>query len=205
MTVFVSDTFTDTDAVLLQNHTPETGGAWIRRSGFDTLEIINNELKASSFQVLHYTNNASPGSADYNINFDWNFSSTGNSIGVFSRYLDASNRYLLLKQKSGSSQRLKLFKMVSGFSTELDIITESLVVGIEAGRFELSGATQKGFAGGVEKVSGTDSELTLVGFTGLYFVTNASFRMDNYIVNDTATPSSTTASMQSINVWWQRD
>src|SRR3972149_7739163 len=39
MTVFVNDTFTDTNGVLLQNHTPAVGEIWVKRDTLPNADI----------------------------------------------------------------------------------------------------------------------------------------------------------------------
>ena len=208
MTVFISDTFTDTDGVILQDHTPETGGTWVKRLGSSgNIEITSNEIRASVTTAFYYTNDISLPSADYDITFDWNnLDDTGLVTGVLARFLDNSNFYQFFKFLSGGSfQNYRLVKVFLGSNTTLDSGFDSIVSGIESGKFEISGTTQKGYADGVEVLSSTDSDLTLSGSVGVYMSGDTSLTLDNFITEDTATPTSTNASMQPINVWWQLD
>ena len=207
MTVFVSDTFTDTDDVILENHTPEIGGDWIRRSGFNAVIIKSNAITGNGFTQSHLVNDVSAPSVKYNLEFDWNhIIEEGGNVGVLAYYLDSSNHYVFHKGKGfPGSQNIQLFKLFLGNTFVLDSVNETFVSGIVAGKMEITTASQKGFHGGVEKVSSTDADLTGPGDVGVLLSSTLNIRLDNFIATDTAAPVSANASMQPINVWWQLD
>jgi len=75
MPILVQDSFTDTNGVLLQNHTPEIGGAWIQDTVGGTAEINTNRLRNVAFDA-HYGNAAIATLPNLDVLFTWVASST---------------------------------------------------------------------------------------------------------------------------------
>ena len=191
MTVFVSDTFTDTDAVTLIDHTPETGGAWIKNQGSAStnLDISSNTAvsgSTSGSNVL-YSNSAPPGNVEYDINVDVFVGATDfGRAGLAARVLDSSNHYFAIYDNAGTD-RLRL-RRVQGGTTTLDTSNETLTkANAYDFKFEIKDATKKLYVDDVEKLSSVDNGLTAAGSAGILFFfmpTNANF--DNFIAQDTA-------------------
>lgn len=79
MATFVNDTFTDTNAVLLENHTGETGATWAKITGLTGAFTINaNRIYCSSVTAGYYAS-GSPANADYDVTASIYFASTGNN------------------------------------------------------------------------------------------------------------------------------
>lgn len=189
MTITLSDTFTDTDGVLLANHNPNIGGvgSWeALATDFDggvpggNLTIQTNQLRGPSTNTRGPThrNNTDPGADEYNVNdimsfrlspqanrfhwLCWRMSPTGTA------YADV-NFYMLFGDNS-ASQTWSLQKVVSGTRTtiagpaaaELDGNQFSVVVEVRNGSMAvfLDGA-------GTPVLSSTDIEITQRGRIGI--------------------------------------
>jgi hypothetical protein len=61
---FIKDTFTDTDGTLLENHSPDTGGAWSKVTSNTSAEIQSDQLSGGD-PVAEYVNDANPPTSDY--------------------------------------------------------------------------------------------------------------------------------------------
>jgi hypothetical protein len=204
LTVFVSDTFTDTDGTLLEDHTPEVGSAWIKRAGTGTSGIQSNVLQPVLW--TSHTNGAVPGSNEYDINCDFTPDTSTNNVNfwVYGYYQDESNMYFARYAHSAGGGFLDIWKRVLGAYTKLDTLEEALIDDTAVDfKFELrNDPVQKLYIDDVEKLSTTDSDLTDAGVVGVRLFAN--YTVDNFIANDTATAESTNASMQPIHHWWPR-
>lgn len=137
---FLSDTFTDTNGTLLEDHDPELGGTW-EKLGFaitgtpgSDLLITSNELVSNgsvgttASQSPTHRNDVDPGGDEYDIECTmqfhtlasaqrfvwvaWRMSPTGTASSAVDRYI--------LVGDSSTVQQWRLFKVVSGTLTELD-------------------------------------------------------------------------------------
>ncbi len=209
MATFVSDTFTDTNNTLLSAHTPDTGSTWtkISGSGSTDLKIFSNKLenKTLSFSLMIYANDAAPGSADYDVQFDMTTTAENSVIAGLVGYLtDSSNHYRAYYASDSTDVWLR--KVVGGSGTTLDFTDEDLGVGTVDFKLELTDApTQKVYVDDVEKLSSTDSALAGPGKAGMImFQAATEWTFDNFLAGDTGAPVATTASMQPMHAWWQR-
>lgn len=117
MAVLVQDSFTGTNGTLLENHSPEIGGAWVKVSGtsfylHDYLPFHNSGLSGGG-QALYYNNIAD--NADGYVQAQPQCCMT--TVWLIARYIDINNYYYLsLDQDFGTQQ---LYKNVSGVPTLL--------------------------------------------------------------------------------------
>ncbi len=85
----VSDTFTDTAGVLLNNHTSDTSNTWTRSVGTGNMAITNANRTRGNSGTSIYVSNWTPASADYEISADIYIASTplisGMQFGVGGR------------------------------------------------------------------------------------------------------------------------
>jgi hypothetical protein len=121
-TPFVVDSFTDTNAVLLENHTPETGGPITKHSGggAGSTSISTNRAWASTGTTgLHYYA-AVPPDADYVVKVTWGFLTDNNAStnGVGGRIDTSANTGYFLRA-SCVNDNLEVFKLVGGVFTSL--------------------------------------------------------------------------------------
>lgn len=201
MTTFISDTFTEGSNTSLSNHTPEVGGAWVKRSGSADLEVktADNTLVPTGSVVL-YTNAAIPPGVEYNVEASWEAGSGSNrEIGLAGRFQDTSNQY----QAFYTNDRYQLFKFVLGSSTKLEELIESPPSFPAAIKFEIKDATKKYLVDAAEKLSSADNSLTLAGLAGIR-MKNSNSKIDTYIASDTGTPAAENASLQPMRVWYAR-
>ncbi len=201
MTVFVSDTFTDSDSTELSAHTPDVGDAWVKRTGTNTYEISSNTLVASGSGLARYSNSAVPAGNEYDITVDWTYSAGAPSFGVVGRYVDENNFYYSYHGKSNGTYHL--YKIVSGVWTELDTLVEAYPGGANEYKLEVRDATKKVYIASVEKLTSGDNTLTSVGMAGITGA-HAGAIADNFSANDVGEAGAENASMQPMHHWWPR-
>jgi hypothetical protein len=199
MTVFVSDTFTDTDGVLLENHAPETGGAWLRRLGFSSVQIDSNAIEPTGSGWIFYTNSEAPGGNEYEVQLDV---TTSGVQGLLVRFVDLSNYYNVYL--FDALNQWVLIKRVGGTSTQIASLIEAAPATPYEMKLECLTATKKLYVDDVEKMSTADDELQDTGLAGLVAGNFAPTKIDNFIANDVGGPVSENASMQPIHHWWPR-
>lgn len=179
-TVFLNDTFTDANNTLLQNHTPDQGGAW-EKLAFPTngrdAEIVSNTVRSTdaTFLSVAYRNAEVPPRAEYDVKATFNFGAAMdagtepslyarmNAIGTADtdvdryevRYTPGPRTYQLLKQVGTSSTVLDSFAIDEAGAGEVEIV------------FKVRDATKQVFRNGVEIMSSADNEITQVGRVGL--------------------------------------
>ena len=205
MTVFVSDTFTDNDDVLLQNHTPDTGGSWTIIYGSANIVITSNTAYWESVGgSADYKNGAAPGNAKYDITFDLTFSDKG-ILYIYFRYVDASNYYRAYLRDTASGASV-FSKKVAGVYTQLDSASFAMAgaMSFKAGVLDDS---KDLYIDDLENPVLTSADNTIeaagsIGFgIGRYSGTTT---VDNLVADDVGEAEAETASMQPIHHWWPR-
>ena len=120
MSIFVRDTFTDADGVLLQDHTPDVGGSWSRISGQLNVTIEIGANQAVGVGAVggfgRYLNTAAAVLQDIDLSFSWvagepegSLYHTSLSTGINeSRYLwrYETDRYVIRKVYDNQSSLL---------------------------------------------------------------------------------------------------
>ena len=208
MTVFVSDTMSDTNGTLLSAHTPDTGGTWVKRSGTGDFEIQSNQARiTASDTFVYYTNAATPGNAEYDVTSDWVVASNeSTTIGLLGRLIDSSNFYHVFYKDLTNTYTLR--KKVSGSFTILDTLIESLSVATHAAKLEIRDASKKLYIDTIEKLTSADDVLTDAGNAGVHMQNLSgavtSIEHDNFVADDVGEAESQNASMQPIHHWWPR-
>jgi len=198
MSVFLSDTFTDTNGTLLSAHTPETGGSWTKRSGFSNLTITSNKAVGSSNFNNVYTNAAVPGGNEYDIEYDLTPSS-GYNNDCFGRFVDLNNYFRCVL----ANNFIYFYKKVSGTETLITFVGYSLNIGVvNTVKFEIRDAAKKVYIDSVEKISTADDSITDAGIVGIGG--DSESKIDNLVSTDSGVAEAETASMQTMNVWWPR-
>ncbi len=209
MATFVSDTFTDTTGVLLQNHVPEIGGSWVKRGGRNIdADIQSNALGATTLKntLLIYTNSATPTNVNYDISINaiipvGDEGNRGN--GLIGRYLDNNNYYYGWYEEQFNNFEIK--KVLNGDTTVLDSTSEDIDDGTFEFKFEVKNATKKFYLDSVEKATTTDNDLTAAGLVGIISKrVDTGQTRDSFLALDTAAPVATNSIMQAISVWWNR-
>ena len=117
----ILDTFTDTNGVLIQNHTPDidsVGTGW---------ELLNGSIDIQSNRgrmISGSTNDVAVidcGEADVIITVKGNFSDSGNgSVGIVTRAVDASNHWLcIIRSFTPNPWTWTIYRNVAGSWTEM--------------------------------------------------------------------------------------
>lgn len=210
MAIFLSDTFTDTDGVLLQNHTPDTGDTW-SALGFDVngtsstqdAETRNNRGQSTSISALSriYRNDATPASAEYSIEADFVIPGTSDSqqytlvarmspSGTSSSNVD---RYVMyyLDHAISANRSFTIDKWVGGVQTTLINQSYDLGIGTFTIRFVIKDSEKSIVVNDVTIVSVSDNTITQIGKVGIGFPKNIvdTIYADNLSAIDiTATP-----------------
>lgn len=201
MTVFVSDTFTDSDATALQDHTPEVGGGWTVRSGITDITIQSNAAESSGSSAI-YTCDATPGAADYDIGVDvLNVDSLFQSVRIYARFQDTNNFY---RYTTGHNSNWQIRKKVAGVWTVLD----SGPPASHDAAYSISCECRTGVNGKKLIKDGdgtilqaTDDDLADAGKAG-FRVSGNTVIADNYEADDTGAPPAENAYMSPMKVWW---
>jgi hypothetical protein len=168
---FVSDSFTDTNGVLLTAHTGEVGATWTKQTGFaDNLTIGTGNVLfgsgAANF-AAHYASGVPP-TADYTI--------TGTVI--YKSILAGSIAFLQARQSTTADTSYKVLldnttltiqRAVAGTVVVLGspyTFTGGEVPGVGQTRtfgIQVQGTAVKAFYDGAEKISVTDGNVTAAG------------------------------------------
>lgn len=168
MAVFLSDAFTGADNTLLDAHSPETGGTWVKYSGdgSNDFRITGNRLRPAGAAGAEYYNNTIAPDADVNVTVNMDYVSDQNFFmswgarftttmsdddGVVVAWDDFANLY-------------RLTEYVNGAENELD--QASLTHADQEIRLELIGTAAKVYVDDVEIMAGTTA-VTAAGYVGV--------------------------------------
>lgn len=175
------DDFNRTASTNLGPNWSEISGGWECISGAD-LRLVNHN--AADDVVAWITSLGANPSADYDIEADCHFFSGGGGggVGPAGRITNINNYYFI--QNDVSADEFAIFKKVSGSYTELGVysttIADSTWYNI---KLSMVGSSLKGYLNGVERVSVTDSAITVTGYPGLRgFGIDNSQTYDDFIV-----------------------
>lgn len=110
-----SDTFTDTNSVLLVNHTPDidtVGGGWVAQNG--AFDIQSNKASGSTApgSEPHIIATIETNQADVIIQSDIGLNAD-NAVRIILRYVDNDN-FWLCQSKGGVSDTMQIFERTSG-------------------------------------------------------------------------------------------
>ena len=208
MTVFVSDTFTDTDGTLLTAHTGETGATWTSLKG-TAEEIQSNALTPNGNDGVCYAS-GSPASAEYDVEYViTGTTAAGYALGGLGR-LDtgvSTGTYYLAWHTSAT---FTLYKVIANAFTSLGTSSSPAPVGGDAIKLEIRDAAKKLFVNGSEKISSADNAITGAGKAGVRSYGNVTtVGIDTFVATDaaggattidltTASFGMTTAAMQNM-------
>lgn len=173
MTIFASDTFTDTDGTDIAAHDAN----WTTVPGnTGTFRISDaNRLRGNSSNSAVYYYNVAPSSADYSVQTLIYVVATAATqrTGVSGRCSSSVNT--LYYARLDGTNGWQLFKRVSGSATQLG---SSVSQSISAGnswtlKLDMSGTTIKCVVDGVDTISQTDSAISGAGFPGVFNLSGA--------------------------------
>jgi hypothetical protein len=167
VTVFISDNFTDTDAVLLENHSPQTGGAWVKDSGdaSNRFEVLGNRIYAEGAAGAEYRNATIAPGADVDVTVNVDYISDENIFvevgcrvtsdqqdGIFMGWNDFSNELTLVEKDGGVESSLDTGVALTRSDQEL--------------RLSVVGTSAKVYLNDVEVLSGTTT-ITPAGYVAV--------------------------------------
>ena len=168
--VAFNDTFTDTNGVLLNAHSPSpTGTGWTLsvQTGTQTLEIQSNQVTPTGLEYnthLIYTVDDTPSSNEYNVTVtSVTGSTTDDDMFIVGRYMNSSYMYAVAWSTTNG---FDLAKIVGGVETILDS-TGTMPADGSVITLEITDAYKKVYDDGVEILSSTDNVITGTGKGGL--------------------------------------
>lgn len=157
-TIYLQDTFTDTDATLLTAHTMDTGGGWTQTAG-SAYTITSNKAGNATVLGNWYMASADAGQTDVSVSADLTTASTAGSTtfapAVLGRFTDANNHYKLYIDSF--SQTLILADVVAGAFTARasGAVTLAQLTTYNV-KLIMRGTLIQGFVDGVQKLAFTD-------------------------------------------------
>ena len=163
MAQFLSDTFTDTDGVLLSAHTPDGGGTWTKNSAYTPgAEIFANTVGTIGGTTNHY-HSGTPASADYSV------TATMALIGVVANGVTGRGETAArtFYHTEITSNNVVLRKAVAGAFTTLGTYTGT-VANNDLIKLDMVGTTIRALQNGTERLSASDSAITATGKAGLW-------------------------------------
>ena len=197
---FVSDTFTDTAAVLVENHTGETGASWTKHGfGTGTAAISDaNRARCTSAGASLFYASGIPTDADYRVLMTLTCKSAATGIaGICGRVATGANTWYQVRHVNGTGWRLS--KIVTGTETVLvSGGSASLSAGVDyEAELRMTGSTISIWIDGVQIGSDvTDSDITAAGRVGIRFATSSTDTTRYHIdkIDGTEPPNSLTYS-----------
>lgn len=176
MATFLSDTYTDTAGVLLQNHTGETGALWTKHpnAGSDALITTGGRLRATSGTAALYYASGVPATAEYDVEAPFFVASVPSTTldGIAGR-LSTSVNTLYLARYNNTGFQWELLKLVAGTATVLATFAQALTVSqTYTVKLQIRDAAKKLFIDGVERISSADNAITAAGRAGVRMADN---------------------------------
>ena len=163
---FITDTFTDTDGVLLSAHTPDSGGSWALNSAYTaTGEINTNRARSTAGSATNYYHSAVPPSADYSVTITMEAmgaSTTDN--GCTGRGSTDAKTYYVVRC---DDTEITLRKVVAGTFTLLGTYAGAVVNG-DTVALDMAGTTIRALQNGTQRLSVADSAISAVGYAGVF-------------------------------------
>jgi hypothetical protein len=170
-TVFVRDTFTDSNGTALESHTGEVGATWTEHSSFTSGGYsidTNRAVTPSASNAAMYYASGTPPIADYDVDATLRvLTAAYNSIGqgVAARVDTSANTMIFFRYSSSGWQ---LFQTTTGTSLQIGVSSSTT---LSAGqdypiRLSVVGTNVTGAVNGVTVCSGTTT-VTTAGKVGL--------------------------------------
>ncbi len=191
---FVNDTLTDTNAVLLENHTGETGATWAKHpANIDNAQIQGNRAcnkNAAGADSLYYASGV-PASADYEVEGDCFVQTNlaGADWWLVARIDTVANTCYRVRYSKDNGY-WQLFKVVTGSFTSLGTFVQALSTSTAYHALLLvKGNTQRFFVDGVERITAADTAVTGTGRPGCAFFGAATLTTNYHLDNFKAHPS----------------
>lgn len=167
-TIFVSDTFTDADGVLLSAHTGEMGATWTLRSGTGAPTIQTDRIFCATATAV-FTASGVPPSPDYYVEAIADVVTDANdNMGICGRMAEDGSANYYLWRYVQSSDGWGLFRFVGGTPTQIgSTFADNWSTGSRTFRLDMQGSTIRGLTEGIERVSVTDTTFADAGRAGI--------------------------------------
>jgi hypothetical protein len=212
-----SDAFTEASTITLQTHVPSpTGTAWAKAEDTSGVSDCNVSgagdvafMGSTNFGGhISYTCTPAPTLADVDVEIKQSNSGPGSDQRpwfVMARYQDTSNYYAAMGYDASAATDKKILKKVAG--------TYTLIASGDFGeaasdlfKFELRGSVLKWYQNGTERLSVTDSAITVAGKAGLGFggldvggdAAVADWELDDFKVTEYAAAGTPTPGMDPV-------
>lgn len=209
MTIFVNDTFTDANDVLLDAHTGEAGATWTRGSNStDTSKpkIASNRIRGGAVEFVnaYYFASGTPASPDYWVQCDITLPIGPSQVDAVGGRMSSPTGDGYFAALYSAAGHVSLFKMIGGgTATEIAFVTPTFSAATHRVRLTMTGTTiavrvfrvndsqylnSSGVwqSGAADCISVTDSAHTAAGKAGLWITpTTANFSLyDNFLADD---------------------
>lgn len=198
MAVFVRDNFIDTNGVLLQNHTGETGASWTKHPAVAyPLDMQIESNRAESINTATgagaYFASGVPPSANYKVRSAFYIEADAGYIYVAGRMHTTDDTMYFLEYEHGTNQ-WNWKKRVAGVTTSLASYAQVLTVG-QSYPFEIYfiGNTAIVEIEGVERMRVHDTDITAAGRVGVRYYQGSQIsakRQIEYLIAEELDPPS---------------
>lgn len=194
MSIFVNDTFTDTDGVGILSHTGELGATWTVHPSYSQDGSIDTNRLITTTNTFVYASGA-PGSANYSVDVVFRAASlaTNGVITACGRIDTSTNTFYAAQYVTGDGS-WTLYKIVAGSFTPLAYHSQTLTAGTDyTGTLDMNGTTIRLLVDGVQRASVTDSAITAAGKAGIriaYSTHTTGLHIDSVTATDDTSGSS---------------
>lgn len=197
---FASDSFTDTAAVTLPNHTMDSGGPWVSHGSYNDNGVISNANRArngANITTFGYYATTAPASADYDVSADLYVASKVGSMGVMGRVSTAADMMYFARYNAATS-RWELYSDVAGTAASLGYYSQALTGGHTYNvRLSMVGTTIAVYIDGTSRISVTNNAVTAAGRGGIRGVDatagggtdSIGYHLDNFLAVNAITTS----------------
>lgn len=193
MSIFIKDTFTDTDNTLLENHTGETGATWTKHTttGTGSAQITNaNRLQSGTANSVIYTASGTPASAVYTVEVIFRMLTDINDVGcVCGRIASTSVANGYISYAYGGIQYY-LSRLDSGVETVLAQVDETYNTAQDYRlSLHLTDSQKRMSIDSIEKLTSADNTYTAAGLAGVLFNLAAGSdttgtHLDNFVASE---------------------
>lgn len=169
MSVFVSDSFSDSDGTLLENHTGETGASWTAHTNPANNKIVSNRLRGNGVTAsVHYAS-GTPASADYEVEAEFYQASADEVMSILARLETGAVTYYGLQRRTAGGGDWRLVKSVAGTITSLGTYSDAMSNGdTRTAKITVTGDQIEAFIAGVSRIGPvTDTAITAAGRVGV--------------------------------------
>lgn len=209
ITTPVSDSFTDTNGVLLTAHAPEVGAGYVLQTGYSAANaplILNGRARSQAASSV-FRNVTPPGGANYIVKgvFDYIGAST-DSCGLTARASATAQTLYFVNYRHGTGWALQ--RIVNGGLTQtLGTYADDFSSGSREVWLVVNGSAISVQIDGVTRIAATNAEIAADGFAGVFFGAAqsastgrhlTSFRVDRIldaVVQDTPDGRATSAAL----------